>query len=199
MSHDTRTGRVGILGGTFDPVHNAHLALAQAALDACALDTVRWVPSGQPWQKDRTITPAIDREAMVRIAIEGHARFVLDRIELERPGPSYTLDTVRQLRRNEPDVDWVLILGRDQYDGLPTWHGFDELLGLVSLAVAERPGVAGQRVAHPYHALPMSLHDIASTAIRDAVRQGQDISLWVPPGVARYIESQDLYRVRNRS
>lgn len=195
------TARVGILGGTFDPVHNAHLALAQTALNACGLDQVRWIPSGQPWQKQRVITAAADRAAMVQLAIEGEARFVLDRIELERPGPSYMFDTVQALRRGQPTTEWVLILGRDQYDGLPSWHRFRDLLALVTLAVAERPGVldgpGGPRegdVIHPYRALPMPLLDIASTAVRDAVRRGEDISRWVPPPVARYIDSQGLYR-----
>ena len=190
--------RIGILGGTFDPVHNAHLALARAALAVGDLDQVRWVPSGQPWQKDRVITRATDREAMVRIAIEGESRFVLDRIEIERPGPSYMLDTVREWQRREPGKEWVLILGRDQYEGLTTWHGWQELLGLVTLAVAERPGTGVADGAaddpHPYRTLPMSLHDISSTAIRMAIREGQDISRLVPPAVARYIDSHGLYR-----
>ena len=186
--------RVGILGGTFDPVHNAHLALAHAALAACELERVRWIPSGQPWQKRRTITPGRQREAMLRLAIDGEARFVLDRSELERPGPSYMLDTVQQLRQGAPAIDWVLILGRDQYDGLHSWHGFHELLGLVSLAVAGRPGAAAAPNPYPYRALPMPPHDISSSAIRDAVQRGQDVSRLVPPGVARYIDSQGLYR-----
>lgn len=187
-------GRVGILGGTFDPVHNAHLALAHSALAACNLDRVLWVPSGQPWQKDRAIAPAADRAAMVRLAIAGEARFVFDAIELDRPGPSYMLDTVRQLCKLQPGTEWVLILGRDQYEGLSSWHGFAELLSLVTLTVAARPETRATADRYPYEALPMALSEISSTEIRAAVRQSQDISGWVPPPVARYIESQGLYR-----
>lgn len=89
--------RIGLFGGSFDPVHNAHLALAHAALRDAALDEVRWIPAGQPWQKTRQLAAAAHREAMVALAIEGEPRFVLDRIELQRAGPSYTLDTVRAL------------------------------------------------------------------------------------------------------
>ncbi len=190
--------RVGLFGGTFDPVHLAHVALAHAALRHFELDHLRWVPSGQSWQKGLQITPAADREAMVRLAIEGEPRFVLDRIEIERPGPSYTLDTVRQLHANEPDVDWVLILGQDQYAGLHTWHDWDELLGLVTLAVANRPGPLqppdAAVTAHPHQAVPLPMLDISSTAIRDAAAAGRDISQLVPPAVARYIDSHHLYR-----
>ena len=94
----SRSLRVGLFGGTFDPPHNAHVALARAALEALQLDELRWIPAGAPWQKARAITPAAHREALVRLAIAGERRLVLDRIELERPGPSYTIDTVRAMR-----------------------------------------------------------------------------------------------------
>ncbi len=96
------TRKVGLFGGTFDPVHNAHVALAHAALAALQLDEVRWIPTGQPWQKERAITPAAAREVMVCLAIAGEPRFSLSRIEIERAGPSYTLDTVRELCLYEP-------------------------------------------------------------------------------------------------
>jgi nicotinate-nucleotide adenylyltransferase len=189
--------RVGLFGGTFDPVHIAHVELAHAALAALALDEVRWIPTGQPWQKDREITPAEHREAMVRLAIAGEPRFVLDRIELERRGPSFTLDTVRALAAAQTDTEWVLIIGQDQYAGLHTWRDWKQLLGLVTLAVANRPGIARavdpavQRFTH--RAVPLPMLDISSTAIRQGVAAGQDISQLVPPQVARYIESRGLY------
>ena len=89
--------RVGLFGGSFDPVHNAHVALARTALEQLALDELRWIPVGQPWQKARRLAAAADREAMVRLAIAGEPRFVLDRVELRRRGPTFTLDTVREL------------------------------------------------------------------------------------------------------
>ena len=190
--------RVGLFGGTFDPVHNAHVALAHAALQSLALDEVRWVPTGQPWQKDRALTGAAQREAMVRAAITGEPRFVLDRIEIERSGPSYTLDTVRELAAAQPATEWVLIIGQDQYAGLHTWRDWQALLGLVTLAVANRPGPhrapdAAVR-AHAHRAVPLPMLDISSTDIRERVKAGADISQLVPPQVARYIETHRLYR-----
>ena len=192
------TRRVGLLGGTFDPVHNAHVALGHAALAALALDEVRWIPTGQPWQKDRTVTPARHREAMVRLAIAGEPRFLLDRIEIERAGPSFTLDTVQALAAAEPATDWVLVIGQDQYAGLHTWHDWPRLLGLVTLAVANRPGPprepAPEVQACAHRMLPLPMLDISSTEIRRRVAQGRDIAQLVPPQVARYIDLQGLYR-----
>ena len=116
MSEGVR--RFGLFGGSFDPVHNAHVALAEVALQALNLDEVRWVPAGQPWQKMRAMTPAMHREAMVRLAIADEPRFVLDRIEIERDGPSFTLDTVREMQAAEPGAECFLLLGQDQYAGL---------------------------------------------------------------------------------
>jgi nicotinate-nucleotide adenylyltransferase len=190
--------RIGLLGGTFDPVHRAHVALAHAALAALRLDEVRWVPAGQPWQKERRVTPAADREAMVRLAIGGEPRFVFERIEIERAGPSYTLDTVRALAAVQPGAEWVLIIGQDQYAGLHTWRDWQQLLGLVTLAVANRPGehrsVAAEVQAFAHRVVPLPMLDISSTDIRARVSEGRDIAQLVPPEVARYIESHRLYR-----
>ena len=131
--------RIGLFGGSFDPVHNAHIALARLALAELKLDELRWVPAGQPWQKARAMTPAVHREAMVRLAIEGVPHFALDRCELERSGPSYTLDTVRTLQAREPGAEWFLVIGQDQYAAFHTWHGWQELLGRITLAIANRP------------------------------------------------------------
>ncbi len=189
--------RVGLLGGTFDPVHNAHVALGHAALTGLQLDEVRWVPAGRPWQKG-SITPAVHREAMVRLAIEGEPHFTVDRIEIEREGASYTLDTVRALQQREPGTAWFLIIGQDQYAGLHTWAQWPELLSRVTLAVANRPGVPAavhpDVLAHPHRAVPLVMLDISSTDIRARVAAGQDISQLVPPQVARYIDQHRLYR-----
>jgi nicotinate-nucleotide adenylyltransferase len=191
--------RIGLFGGSFDPVHNAHLALARQALDELGLDELRWVPAGRPWQRARPITPAAQREAMLGLAIAGEPRFVVERCELQRQGPSYTLDTVRELQAAEPAARWFLVIGADQHRNLHTWHGFQDLLPRVTLAVAQRPGeeaaevdprvrgAATVRLALP--PMPVSASDI-----RARVAAGLDIAALVPQRVAAYIHQHGLYR-----
>ena len=194
----TGVRRIGLFGGTFDPPHNAHVALARLALTELALDELRWIPAGQPWQKARQITPATHREAMVRLAMGEEPRFVLERCEIRRAGPSFTLDTVRELQAAQPQARWFLVIGQDQYAGLHTWRDWRELLSRVTLAVANRPGVAVE--PHPdvkaaaHQVVPLPMLDIASTDIRARVAAGQDIGALVPVSVARYIEANHLYR-----
>ncbi|MEO5772020.1 MAG: nicotinate-nucleotide adenylyltransferase [Burkholderiaceae bacterium] len=190
--------RVGIFGGSFDPVHNAHVALARTALDALPLDQVLWLPAGQPWQKARHITEGVHREAMVRLAIEGEPRFVADRRELVATGPSYTLDSVRALQAGQPGAEWFLLIGQDQYAGLHTWQNWEELLDRVVLAVANRPGVPPAVhpavLQHVHRSVPLPMLDISSTDIRARVAASQPIDHLVPHRVARYIDQHALYR-----
>jgi nicotinate-nucleotide adenylyltransferase len=131
--------RVGLMGGSFDPVHVAHVQLAHTALHALNLDQVRWIPAGQPWQKRRQLAQPQHRLAMVRLATAHEPRFVIDSLEIDRPGPSYTLDTVLALQAQHPQVQtWYLILGQDQYAHFHTWHGWEALLQRLTLAVACR-------------------------------------------------------------
>ncbi len=194
----TPARKIGLFGGTFDPPHTAHVALATLALRELALDELRWIPAGEPWQKARIITPAAHREAMVRLAMGEEPRFALERCEILRRGPSYTLDTVRAMQAAEPGALWFLIIGQDQYAGLHTWRDWRELLGLVTLAVANRPGPPqaphADVLAFSHRAVPLPMLDIASTDIRARVAAGQDISSLVPDGVARYIEAHYLYQ-----
>ena len=190
--------RIGLFGGSFDPVHNAHIALATTALAQLDLDELRWIPVGQPWQKTRQLADAADREAMVRLVIADEPRFVLDRSELRRRGPSFTLDTVREMVAADAGAEWFLILGQDQYAGLHTWRDWRELLGLVTLAIANRPGAALAvntqiaRVAH--QAMPLPMMDASSTEVRRRVAAGESIADLVPATVARYIDQHRLYR-----
>ena len=190
--------KIGLFGGSFDPVHLAHLALARQALDELQLDELRWVPAGQAWQKPRVMTSAEHREAMLRLAIEGEPRFVLERCELLRQGPSYTLDTVRALQAREPGAQWFLVIGQDQWQNLHTWHGFEELLQRVTLAVARRPDSAAEADARVRAAgcvvLALPPMPVSATAIRARAAAGQDLSSLVPPAVALYIRQHRLYR-----
>ena len=196
--HTPRTPRVAIFGGSFDPVHRAHVALARLALRELALDELCWVPAGQPWQKARELTPAVHREAMVRLAIAGEPRFTLARCELERDGPSFTVDTVRLLQAARPGVRWYLVIGQDQYATLHTWHGWQDLLGLVTVAVANRPDAPlaadPQVLRAPHEAVALPMMDVSSTDIRLRIASGERIDDLVPETVARYIELHGLYR-----
>ncbi|MDQ6685215.1 MAG: nicotinate-nucleotide adenylyltransferase [Pseudomonadota bacterium] len=189
--------RIGLFGGSFDPVHNAHLALAQAALEQLALDELRWIPAGQPWQKSRLVAAAADREAMVRLAIAAEPRFVLERFELEQAGTSYSVDTVRSLQRATPRARWWLVIGADQYARFTTWHEWQALLGLATLAVAGRPGTppAAASVVPPIPFVPVMLPAMpdSATAVRARLEAGEPIDDLVPPAVARYIEQHRLY------
>ena len=197
---------VGLLGGTFDPPHLAHRALAECALTHLQLDRVLWLPAGQPWQKSyRHITLAQHRCAMVRLLMQGEARFELDEREIHRPGPSTTIQTVRELCVEHPLTRWYLILGQDQYARLDTWRQWEELVRLVVLAVAPREGEAvwphpalrelarRDPSAHTLVELPLRLHAVSSTAVRAQCQSGADITALVGPAVARYIDEHRLY------
>jgi nicotinate-nucleotide adenylyltransferase len=192
--------RIGIFGGSFDPVHNAHLALGRLALQHLGLDELRWVPAGLPWQKSRQVTPGAQRLEMLRLALEGEPRFVIDTCELDRSGPSYTIDTLRALQAHEPAAAWFLVIGQDQYARLDTWREWPELLQRVTLAVAGRAGVPPQppaalaAVPHRMVPLPLPPMAVSATEIRARVAQGQPVDALVPPPVARYIEQHRLYQ-----
>ena len=204
-----RSRRIGLMGGSFDPVHRAHLALAHAALTHLALDEVRWIPAGQPWQKARQLAPAADRLAMVRLATEHEPRYLVDTTELDQPGPSYTLDTVHSLlaRLELQGAELFLIIGQDQYANLHTWHGWQALLGLVTLAVARRgtqlpqPSAELAAVPHRMVTLPMPPMTVSSTDIRARLSQGRPgeavaqtlAPALVPEAVAGYIANHQLY------
>jgi nicotinate-nucleotide adenylyltransferase len=196
--------RIGLMGGSFDPVHCAHVELAELALRHLALDEVRWIPVGQPWQKARQLAAPEHRLAMVEAATAHEPRFTVDPIELRRQGPSYTLDTVRALQsRSTQPAQWFLIIGQDQFANFPTWQGWHELLQVLTLAVACRghdlPAApqAMQGLNYRVVELPLPPLDVSSTDIRTRLGRGKDPYSLVPDllpyGVARYIATHQLY------
>lgn len=189
--------RIGLFGGSFDPVHNAHVALAKVALAQLNLDELRWIPVGRPWQKTRPLAAPADREAMVRLAIADESRFMLERSELRRRGMSFTLDTVRELQAAEPGNDWFLVLGQDQYAGLHTWRDWRDLVDLVTLVIAPRPGAAPvnpQVASTPHRSVALPMMNESSTDVRELIAAGRPIDGLVPEPVARYIERHHLYQ-----
>jgi len=202
-SHSNRARQVGWFGGSFDPVHRAHLALAHAALDQLALDEVRWVVAGQPWQKSgRRMASAADRAEMVRLTIAGEGgdrRFVLDDREMTRAGPSYTLDSVREYQLERPDDALWLVLGQDQLAGFTSWNGWEELVGRMGLAVAARaqdevraPAALLER-PHRLVRLVMPALQWSSTEARRLAAEGADVGPVVGDEVAGYIARHRLY------
>lgn len=196
--------RIGLLGGSFDPIHNAHLELARSACTELALDAVWLIPAGQPWQRDPLAASAQQRWDMVNLAIAGLPGLRACDIELRRAGPSYTIDTVRELRATHPDTAFTFILGADQLGNLPTWNGWREIVAQVDLAAARRPGYAdtappellAELAAHGHrlHRLSMPEIDLSATRVRERVAQGQPLDTLVPAAVAHYIAQHHLYR-----
>ncbi len=194
--------RIGLFGGSFDPVHVGHVALATAALDAVALDQVLWIPAGRPWQKSRELATADDRVAMVELAIADEPRFRIERVEINRAGPSYTLDTVIDLQAagSTMRAEWFLLIGQDQYARLSTWHGWRTLAQRVTFAVAARDGRSPMPdpqlalLTHRQLVISMPAVAVSSSAVRQRAALGLSLTGLVPPLVEAYIESHRLYR-----
>jgi nicotinate-nucleotide adenylyltransferase len=204
-------GSLGVLGGTFDPIHVAHLALAQDAAESLGLERVLFIPAGSPPHKPGVaVTAGADRLAMVRLAVAGNERFAVSRIELDRVGPSFTADTLEELARArasegvEGPADITLILSADAFLGLPTWHEPRRVLELARLAVAPRDGYpeAGPELlavhfptlAHRVVFLDGPRIRLSASALRDRAAAGRSLRYLVPDAVAAYIDDHALYR-----
>jgi nicotinate-nucleotide adenylyltransferase len=190
-------GRIGIFGGTFDPPHIGHLIVAQDAWAALGLDRVLFVPAAAPPHKaDRVITPAALRLELLRAAVAGDPRFEVSDLELRRAGPSYTVDTLRELHRLYPGTELFFLLGVDQFRDLHTWREPAEVARLATLVVVARGGEPVEpRPDLSYRLLEATRIDISATAIRERVRMGDPIRYLVPDGVAAAIGREGLYRV----
>lgn len=196
--------RLGIMGGTFDPVHYGHLFIAEEARQAFALDQVVFVPNGQPaLDKGRRVSPAEDRCAMTELAIASNPHFVLSRVEIDRSGPSYALDTVRHFRRTQPDPETLFfITGADALLDLPRWHESAALLASCRFVAALRPGfdlAAWRAAAEPsvmarVDVLLVPLLEISSTDLRRRVGAGRSVTYLTPEPVEEYIRRQGLYQ-----
>jgi nicotinate-nucleotide adenylyltransferase len=196
--------RVGILGGVFNPPHIGHLICAQEAHSQLELEVVVFVPVGEAPHREVEQDPGPElRLRMCDYAIAADARFAASRIELDRSGPSYTVDTLRELREQAPERDLFLILGADQAAALPAWRQPEEVLELATVAVAERDGRRREEVRRSVASLPAAPHrlvffdmprvDVSSTVVRRRAAEGLPIRYLVPDKVASFIEAQSLY------
>ena len=197
--------KLGVLGGTFDPPHVGHLRLAEVAIEHLGLDKLLFVPAGEPWRKaDQSISGAEHRLAMTRLAVDSLPRIEVSTLELERPGPSYSVDTLGELlARYGPETELFLVMGQDALLDLPNWKEPHRIAALAWPAVALRspgrdfdmtelekaiPGISRRLVI-----LPMSFVDVSGTAIREWARKGVSLDGLVPPPVEAYIKEHGLY------
>ncbi len=189
-----RTLKVGIFGGSFDPVHIGHLVVAEHAADRLGLDRVRFVPTGQQPLKAGHHAGAEDRLAMVAAAIRDNPRFLLDPREARRPGPSYTVDTLRALAAEAPGDALFFLVGADAAGEMAAWRDVQGIAALATIVVLTRPGAAPP--AHPLavRVLEVPGVDLSATQVREAVRCGRSIRYLVPRAVEEYIVSHGLYR-----
>ena len=190
-------GPVGILGGTFDPVHNAHLAIARRALEALGVARILWMPTGAPGYRSPPVAPAAHRVAMLKLAIEGESRYALDERELAAAASGYTLDTLTALRLElGAATPLVMLIGSDQFAQLDTWYRSQELFALCRFAVfgrSERDAVARSAARQGVVHVDMTPIPISASDIRERIGRGEDVSAMLPAAVWRYIERHRLY------
>ncbi len=198
--------KLGVYGGTFDPVHSGHLAVAEEVQRQLGLDEVLFVPAGQPWMKAAgPLAPARHRLEMVRRAVAGRAGLSVSAMEVERPGPSYTLQTLEELGRQRPGDELYLILSWESLAEFPRWYRPEGIIRLCRLVVVPRPGAIRPDLAALDRAVPGlaertlllegPLVDISATEVRRRLREGQPVEGLLPPAVRDYIQKKGLYGV----
>lgn len=190
------TRRVGLLGGTFDPPHLGHLVVAECARVELELDEVRLLVAGDPWMKS-TISSPEHRVGMVVAAVADDPHLGVDDREVRRSGPTYTADTLAELRAESPDVDWYFVLGEDAAVGLPRWERVDEAFALARFVVVTRPGHSPpdpDALPGPIHHLEIPQLEVSSTGLRRRFATGRATRYLVPVGVDQYVREHQLYR-----
>ena len=190
--------RIGVMGGTFDPIHHGHLVAASEVAHIFDLDEVVFVPTGQPYQKDnRKVSPAEDRYLMTVIATASNPRFSVSRVDIDRPGPTYTIDTLREIHaQNNPGDELFFITGADALAEILTWHEVDELFTLAHFVGCTRPGHRLSGVGLPdgkVSLVEIPALAISSTECRARVEAGEPVWYLVPDGVVQYIAKRKLY------
>ena len=182
--------KIGVYGGTFDPIHHGHLILAREAKERLSLEKIIFVPAAASPFKDAPATSVSDRVAMLEAAIAGEDGFAVDQIELHRPPPSYTIDTIEAMRSYYPTAELFYLLGQDNVADLPKWHRFEDLQKLVRFVVLDR---TGEKANHPHLVVGRKI-DISATDIRNRVASHESIRYLVPQPVAEIIRSRRLYQ-----
>jgi nicotinate-nucleotide adenylyltransferase len=190
--------RIGVMGGTFDPIHHGHLVAASEVAGLFGLDEVVFVPTGQPWQKsEREVSPAEDRYLMTVIATASNPRFSVSRVDVDRDGPTYTIDTLSDLHAQRPDAELFFITGADALGQILSWRDSDRFLRLAHFVGVTRPGFAladGHLPPGAVSLVEIPALAISSTDCRDRVARGMPVWYLVPDGVVQYIEKRGLYR-----
>jgi nicotinate-nucleotide adenylyltransferase len=187
--------RLGVMGGTFDPIHNGHLVAASEVAAALHLDEVLFVPTGQPWQKDG-VTPTSDRYLMAEIATAANPRFKVSKVDIDRSGPTYTVDTLRDLKALYPESELFFITGADAVTAIAGWKDSEDLWSLAQFVAVTRPGHQLDLPAAPDGAiqvLEIPALAISSTDIRERVSEGKPIWYLVPDGIVQFIAKHGLY------
>lgn len=192
--------RIGVMGGTFDPIHHGHLVAASEAAHRFGLDEVVFVPTGEPWQKaGRKISPAEDRYLMTVIATASNPRFTVSRVDIDRAGPTYTIDTLKDLRAVYPDAELYFITGADALSSIMSWHDWEQMFELAEFVGVTRPGyeltekMLPAEIRERVHLLEIPAMAISSTDCRARAAEGRPVWYLVPDGVVQYIAKYRLY------
>ncbi|MBR0619794.1 nicotinate-nucleotide adenylyltransferase [Bacillus pumilus] len=185
--------KIGLFGGTFDPPHNGHLLMANEVRFQVGLDEMWFIPNHKPPHKtDRKRADSRHRVKMVEAAIQSNPHFRLELIEMEREGPSYTVDTVELLKKRHPEDEFFFMIGADMVEYLPKWHRIADLLQMITFIGMKRPGYAGS-TAYPLLFADVPAFDVSSTLIRQRIKQEKPVDYLIPKAVERYIKEHHLY------